>query len=118
LKSCEDSSEFFQPANRSFHDVSLAVQVTIEFDCSRIPVFIPLRWNDGIDAQLKKVFVNPLGTVPLVTANSYRPRDGVAVTIGHVIDRHQQRSTRGPDLLLNEIPEGVLLRLLVNEVLL
>ena len=81
LESGEDASAFFQPTNEPFNDITLAVCVSIEFYEAFVAVFVLLRGDYGLDAQLQEAFVDPIGTIPLITTQRQRPRDAFPVAI-------------------------------------
>lgn len=68
FKASEDAASFFQPSDQALDDVAAAVCLSIEFDRPRIALLIHFGRNDGLDASLQQVFVDPIGTVSFVPA--------------------------------------------------
>ena len=81
LESREDSPAFFQPTDEAFDDVASAVRVSIEFHGPRVAIFVLLRRDHRMDAQVQKEFVDPVGTISLITPQRQRPSDAFPVDI-------------------------------------
>ena len=81
LESREDASAFFQPADQSLNDVSLAICVAVEHNRPGISVFVFLGGNHRLDFQLQQTLVNPIGSVPFVSGQGNRPSNWLALAI-------------------------------------
>ncbi len=81
FKARQDSTIFFQPTDQSFNDVSLAVFFLVELHGPGVTILVFLRRNDRPDAQIQKIFVDPIGTVSLVAAERNRPGNRFSVSI-------------------------------------
>ena len=73
LKSREDASAFFQPADQSLDDVSLAICFSIERNRTDISVVTFLAGNDRRDFQFQETSVDPIGSVRFIASQSNRP---------------------------------------------
>lgn len=81
FETSKDAASFFQPSNQALHDVAPAVCFAIELHRTRSAVLVLLGWNDGLDVSFQQILVNPVGTVPFVTAQRYGPRNRFARAI-------------------------------------
>jgi hypothetical protein len=95
LKSCEDSSAFFQPADQSLNDVSLAICVTVEHDRPGVPVFVLLGGNYRLDFQPQQTIVNPVGSVSFVSRQGDWPRHRFSFAVANCGVRSVEQGNQG-----------------------
>jgi hypothetical protein len=81
LEPREDASTFFQPANQSLDDVSLAICVAIEVNRPGIPILVFLGGNNRRDLQLEQTLVDPVGTVSFVSRQGNWPCDRLSFVV-------------------------------------
>ena len=81
LKSREDASAFFQPADQSFDDVSSAVFFPAEHDGPSVLVFVVLGGNHWGDFEFQQTIVYPIGSVRFVSSQGNRPRKRLALAV-------------------------------------
>ena len=81
LKSREDSSAFFQPADQSLDDVPLAVCFPVKHDGPGVPVFVFLGGNHRRDFQFQQAIVDPIGSVCFVSRQGNRPRNRLPLAV-------------------------------------
>jgi hypothetical protein len=75
VKASEDTAGFFKPSNETLDDVPPPVDCAIKFDRTIATVFIVFRRNDWLDAPLQQIFVNPVGPISFIAAQSDGPRE-------------------------------------------
>ena len=81
LKSRENTSAFFQPADQSLNDVSLAVYFPIKYDGPGVSVFVFFGGNHRRDFQFQQAVVDPIGSVRFVSRQGNRPRNRLPLAI-------------------------------------
>ena len=62
-------------------DVSTLICFAVEFHRARVAVLIVFGWNDWLDAQIDKIFIDPISVVSLIAAEGYGTSNGFAVAI-------------------------------------
>ena len=77
----DDASAFLQPADQLLDDAPPPVRVAIELHGPGLGVFIFLGGNDGRDAQVQQVLVNPIRAIPFVPGQRQGPRDGLSLMV-------------------------------------
>ena len=77
----KDSSRLFQPADETLDDIPAPVRSPIKFHRTGSTVFVLLRRNHWLDAELQQVRINPVGAIPFVTAKLHRPSYRLAFAV-------------------------------------
>jgi hypothetical protein len=101
LKSREDASAFFQPANQSLDDVPLAICFSVKYDRPGVPVFVLLGGNHRRDFHFQQTVVDPIGSVRFVSRQCDRPRNRLALAVENLgISTVEQRNQGGRFMVL------------------
>ena len=95
LKPREDASAFFQPADQSLNDVSLAICFTVEHDGAGVPIFVFFRGNHRRDFQFQQTIVDPISSVRFVSSQGNRPRNTLALAIENLSVRTVEQGNQG-----------------------
>ena len=95
LEPREDASAFFQPADQSLDDVSLAICFAVERDRSGVPVFVFLGGNHWRDFQFQQTIVDPIGSVRFVSRQGNRPRNRLALAVENLGVRTVEQGNQG-----------------------
>ena len=95
LKSREDASAFFQPADQALDDVPLAICFPIEHDRPSIPIFVFLGGNHRRDFQIQQAIVDPLGSVCFVSRQCHGPYNRLALAVENFGVRTVEQGNQG-----------------------
>ena len=95
LKSREDASAFFQPADQSLDDVPLAICFPVKHDRPGVPIFVFLGGNHWRDFQFQQTIVDPIGSVRFVSRQSNRPCDRLALAVENFGVRTVKQGNQG-----------------------
>ena len=95
LEPREDASAFFQPADQSLDDVSLAIRFLVEHDRSGIPVFVFFGGNHGCDFQFQQTIVDPIGSVRFISRQGNRPGNRLTLTVENLSVRTIEQRNQG-----------------------
>lgn len=102
LEAREDTAGLLEPTDQALNDVPSAIRVTVKLDGTDVSVLVLPGGNDGPDAQIDQVLVNPVGPVSLVASQGYRPRYGFALAVKHMgVGLFQQRVEDGRFMCLS-----------------
>ncbi len=102
LKPREDTSALLEPTNQAFHDVSLSIRLFVEDDRTGVPVFVGLRGNNRFDFQIQQTFIDPIGSIPLVTSQGNGPSNGLSFTIDYLgVGTFKHRNQGGRFMVLS-----------------
>jgi hypothetical protein len=101
LKSREDASAFFQPADQSLDDVPLAICLPVKHDRPGVPIFVVLGRNHRCDFQFQQTVVDPIGSVRFVSRQCHRPRNRLTLAVENLgISTVEQRNQGGRFMVL------------------
>ena len=95
LEPREDAPAFFQPADQSLDDVSLAIRFLVEHDRSGIPVFVFFGGNHGCDFQFQQTIVDPIGSVRFISRQGNRPGNRLTLTVENLSVRTIEQRNQG-----------------------
>ena len=95
LEPREDASAFFQPADQSLNDVSLAIRFLVERDRPGIAVFVFFRGNHRCDFQFQQAIVDPIGSVRFISRQGNRPRNRLALAVENLGVRTVEQGNQG-----------------------
>jgi hypothetical protein len=95
LEPAENASAFFQPADQSLDDVSLAIRFLVEHDRSGIPVFVFFGRNHWCDFQFQQTIVNPIGSVRFISRQGNRPCNRLTLAVENLSVRTIEQRNQG-----------------------
>ena len=85
----EDAAALLEPADESFHDVSLSVCLAVEVNRTGVAVFIALGGDHRLNAPVEQVLVNPIGPISFVAGQLDGKHQGTTIVV-HNLRSFQQ----------------------------